>query len=687
MRTPLVRTALSLALLAALSPFAHAADAPAPAPQDGSSPATQDGKTPTTDEAHHAKVKQLDTVVVTASPLKTNAENLAQPVDVLSGQQLDTVRAATLGETVSSIPGVQTSNFGAGVGRPIIRGLDGPRVAVLSDGLASQDVSTVSQDHAPAVEPFLADQIEVLKGPSTLLYGSSAIGGLVNVVDGRIPQATLDAPFTGRAEYRHDSVSDGNTAMFRFDGGNEHVVLHADGVWRDLGNYDTPLGIQQNSFVKTKTGALGGSLVGDWGYVGFSAARYEDQYGNPGEPGDPALGDKGVHLAMVQNRFEVKGSIHDPFAGVSGLQFNIGNTDYTHTEFEGDNPGTVFNKTATEGRVQLTLAPIAGWDSAVGVQVSSSDFEAIGEESFVPRTSTHAAGAFVFGQREFGPVQVDLGARVDSVKSTPATMAARSFTPLSLSAGAIWKLDQSWRLSLNLDHAERAPAEEELFANGPHIATLAYEIGDANLKKEASNQIEFGLHHHSARFDSKIALYSNHFTDFIYITDTGNTWYWDEGQQYLPIRQWSQRDAWFRGLEAEGTWHITDNEQHGQWDLRVFGDTVRATFGNGGGNVPRIAPARLGAELSWQGQQWRGSFGAVRTMKQNKIAADETPTNGFTFVNAHVAWHFDRGTTGWELFLDGTNLTNQVGRVATSFLKDSVVLPGRSVSAGVRVFF
>lgn len=639
----------------------------------------------TANDPRHDNANELDTVIVTASPLRQSAEDLSQPIEVLSGEALDEAKSATLGETVGKLPGVQSSNFGAGVGRPIIRGLDGGRVGVLSGGLATQDVSTVSQDHNVTIEPFLADQIEVLKGPSTLLYGSGAIGGVVNIVDGRIAERALDTTINGRAELRADSVNDGFTGMARADamGADGRLVLHADAVYRNQKDYDTPLGTQTNSFIDTKTGALGASLVGDAGFLGFSAARYEDRYGNPGEPGDRSAGDRGVSLDMLQNRFELKGGLQQAFGIFSGLRASVARTNYEHTEFEGDAVGTRFLNTATEGRLELTHAPLAGWIGAFGAQAYSREFEAIGEEAFVPRTQTRAGGLFVTEQKKWNAFQLDLGARVDRIKSDPDGFSERSFTPVSLSAGALWNIDQDWRLSVNLDRAERAPAEEELFANGPHIATLSFEIGDPNLRKERATQAEIGLHYHGERFEAKAAVYQTRFNGFIYLVDSGD--FVDGEEEPLPVRLWSQADATFRGFELEGIAHLVDNDA-GRLDLRVFGDRVRATLDNGG-NLPRIAPSRVGADLRWNSNAWRASVGALRYAKQDDIATGETPTDGYTLVDAHFAYHWDTDRLGWELFVDGNNLTDQTARVHTSFLKDNVVLPGRNVGLGVRLFF
>jgi iron complex outermembrane receptor protein len=668
-----VHSRLFLALALALPVFASAQET--------------GGKDPRHDEA-----KDLDRVVVTASPLRLSAEELSQPVDVLAGERLDQARSATLGETLDGLPGVQSSNFGAGVGRPIIRGLDGPRVGVLSGGLGSQDVSTISQDHATAIEPFLADQIEVLKGPATLLYGSGAIGGVVNIVDGRIAERRLDETLKGRAELRYDSVNRGRTAMARVEasGADGALVLHADGVYRDQDDYDTPDGKQLNSFIETRTGAFGASYIGADGFIGVSASRYNNRYGNPGEPGDPSAGEAGVSLDMLQNRFELKAGINRDFWIFDGLRGSFANTNYEHTEFEGAEVGTFFTNEANEGRLELTHKAFGNWTGAIGFQASDRAFEAIGEEAFVPRTKTRAQGLFWMEHGQWDSLQVDIGVRADRVRSDAAGQPRRSFTPLSLSAGALWRFNDAWRVTLNLDRAERAPAEEELFADGPHVATASYEVGDSTFREERANQAEIGLHYHGERFEAKAAVYATRFDGFIYLADTGTFTPPEPGEDPLPIRQWSQADADFRGIEAEITAHLLDDER-GALDLRVFGDHVRGELDSGAAgtdkDLPRIAPSRFGLDLSWNTDRWRAALGATRVLRQDDVAADETETAGYTLVDAHFAWHWDTGNYGWEVFIDGNNLSDETARIHTSFLKDNVVLPGRNFGLGVRLFF
>lgn len=688
----------------------------------------------------------LDAIEVHATPLTGTAEDLARPVSVLSGERLDEAKANSLGETVGKLPGVQSSYFGPGVGRPIVRGFDGARVQVLSDGLGSGDVSTVSVDHAVSIEPFLANQIEVLKGPATLLYGSGAIGGAVNVVDGRIPETATAQPLEGRAELRGNSVNSEKTGMARLDAtsASGNVVFHFDALHRETGDYEIPgfsesaarlaeegetpdpetRGVLSNSFVRTDSGALGVSWVGDRGFVGVDTSLFNTRYGVPGHAHEheheeePAPGEEeehseegGVRIGMDQRRYELRGGIND--LGIfKSLRAKVARTDYTHTEYEGDEVGTVFDNTSTEGRVELVHQPFAGWDGAFGLQAGQREFLAIGDEAFVPASKSRDTGLFWLGERSFGQLKVELGARydrnkidVDDAASAIVARPDRDFDTTSASAAVKWEASDAIHLSFGLDRAQRAPTAEELYSNGLHVATQSFEIGTADLDAETANRVELGLHWHAGPLKASASLYHVRYDDFVYLADTGIS------EDEMPVRLWSQGDARFNGAEAEVDWNFADNAS-GAWNLRVFGDVVRGELtGTGtrevpiallhgdhthdytaqvalGGNLPRIAPSRLGGELRWELNQWRASVGAVRYAKQDHVAAFESATPGYTMLDAHVAWHQDTPAgNAWEVFLDGSNLLDEEARPHTSFLKDLAPLPGRGVAFGVRMFF
>ncbi|MBX3724444.1 MAG: TonB-dependent receptor [Xanthomonadales bacterium] len=674
-------------------------------------------------QTHSERERELDTVVIQATPLRQVGDDAARPIEVLAGPALDDSRASTLGETVSRLPGVQSSYFGAGVGRPIIRGLEGPRVQVLSEGLSTQDVSTVSVDHAVTIEPFLADQIEVLKGPSTLLFGSGAIGGAVNVVDGRIHEQPLEG-ISGRAEIRGNTVADERAGMFRIDAGNGPWVFHADAWYRRTADYRIPGeaerhddhdhehghddddhghghgGRLENSATRNRGGAVAVSRVGERGFLGIALSRFESRYGLPGHSHhhddehehDLPVGLRAVHddddhdhedvtLDMRQNRADLKGALNDPFAGHETLRVRVSRSDYTHTEFEGDEVGTVFDNKALEARVELVHAQIGGWRGAYGIQAGRRDFEAVGEEAFVPGSRGSDVGLFLVERREWDRFNLELGGRVERNRIRPDSddHASVSFTGVSASAAAEWRFTESLHLRLGLDRAQRAPSAEELYSDGEHVATQAIELGDAELGKETANNIELGLHWHGERVDFRASVYRTRFDDFIFLADTGEE---DDG---LPIRQWSQADADFQGAEAELKVTVADNAS-GRHQVRLMADTVRGELRDGG-NLPRISPGRWGAGYAWSMGSWRAGVDAMRYRAQDRVAEFETATEGYTLVGADLAWSFMAGGTELELFAQGRNLTDREARVHTSFLKDQAPLPGRSVGFGVRAFF
>ena len=742
-KRPIVRSPLALALLLALSP-AMAETAP---------------------QSHDHQPVDLNTVQVKASPLLGNIEDIVRPVEVLAGDRLEEAKSHSLGETVSKLPGVQSSYFGPGVGRPIIRGFDGARVQVLSSGMGSGDVSTVSVDHAVGIEPFLADQIEVLKGPATLLYGSGAIGGAVNVVDGRVPEAATEQPLQGRAEVRMGTVNDERTGMVRLDGtsASGNLVFHADALHRETGDYEIPgyaesaahlaergetpdpseAGVLPNSFVRTDSGALGLTWLGERGFIGIGANLFNTRYGVPGHGHDEGHDDDhgdddhdedeaeapggeahGVSIRLDERRHELRAGLNDlgPFAS---LRLRLASTDYTHTEMEGAEIGTVFENTSHEGRLELVHQPWAGWKGAFGLQASDRDFVAIGDEAFVPATQGSDVGVFWIGEREFelggaGPLKLELGARhdrnqieTDAHPLVPDRLTERTFRANSASASLRWDIDPAFHVSLGLDRAQRVPTAEELYSNGLHVATRTLELGDDRLDPETANRVELGGHWHSGPLKLGVSAYLVRYQDFIYLSALeaadapGTPLLVDD----TPVNLWTQGDARFHGIEAELQWRLVENDS-GAWDLRVFGDRVRARLEGQGqrsvtldvfhgdhadsvdalvnqaGNLPRIAPMRVGGELRWERQDWRASLGAVRYAQQDRVATGESATPGYTLVDAHVAWHVDTaGGNGFEVFIHGNNLLNKEARVHTSFLKDLAPLPGRGLTFGVRALF
>jgi len=695
------------------------------------------------DDASERLARRLDAVVVSASPLRASAEDLATPVDVLAGETLDRNKSATLGQTLSNLTGVQSADFGTGVSRPILRGQDGPRVQVLSGGMATLDASTVSADHAISIEPFLADQIEVLKGPATLLFGSGAIGGAVNVVDGRIATDLPDRPLSGRAELRAGRGNEERSGLFRLDGVSGDWVLHLDGLVRNAGDVEIPgvarrepaahdqppgedssqvAGILPNSALQTRTAGFGATRLGASGYFGMAASSYRSNYGIPDgahvhgddhdhdhdhdhdNDDDVEHQDVRVRIDLVQNRWDLRGGLYEPLAFLQRVDLRLAASDYTHSELEGTQTATRFDRHGIDGRIEAIPRDIAGWRGAFGLQYASSHLRADGEEAFVPDTRSDTIGAFVLQTRDFDPLRVELGARQDRVQLTPDEAARRRFSLTNLSAAALWRTGESIELRMGLDRSERAPTQEELYAFGPHAATRSFEIGSDRLGTERALRAELGLHAHAPGADFKAALYRTRFSDFIHQADTGVI------EHGAPVRLWTQQDAVFQGAEAETLIHLIDASA-GQLDLRLFADIVRARLDGHGqrevafsvphgdhvhdhavtlsneGNLPRIAPRRIGTRLSWTGAQLSASLGAMRYAAQNRVAEREEPSPGYTLIDAHLSHRWDRPDAVWEVFLDASNLGNREARPHTSLLRDYAPLPGRALALGVRVQF
>ena len=712
------------------------------------------------EDPHRQDPHQLDSVVVTASPLHQTADTLVRPVEVLAGEKLDEAKTNTLGQTLERSPGIQSSSFGPGVGRPVIRGLDGARVQVVSDGMGSGDVSTLSADHAVSIEPFLADRIEVMKGPATLLYGSGAIGGAVNVVDGRTPDALPEEPFGGRMELRTGSNGDERTGMFRVDGSTQTTgsgfVFHADGLLRESNDIDIPgfaesqarldaegetpdpatRGKLPNSAVSTATGAFGVTWVGERGHVGVSSSLFETRYGVPGHEHDDgdhahdhdddhgedeAEDEGGVRIGLDQRRHTLHGGMND--IGIfKTLRFKYAQTDYTHTEYENGVVGTVFDNRTDEARLELVHGDVAGWQGAFGLQGGKRDFDAKGDEAFVPPTRSRDVGVFWIGQREIGPVQIEVGARhdqssidSDAIDALPDRLTSRDFKTNHFSGGLRWNLSDQLHLKLGIDRSQRAPSAEELYSNGLHVATSNIEIGDDALSPETAQRAELGIGWRNERVRVEASAWVARYADYMHLSPLLELE--DDGHLHpisedgMPIQVWNQGDARFHGVEIESELTLFDTDR-GHLDVRVFGDSVRGKLNGGdlqeravavlhgdhthhyegvlatGGNLPRIAPSRVGGELRWDATDWRASLGAIRTLKQSRTAVGETPTPGYTLVDAHFAWHGDTAAgNGWEVFVDGHNLLDEEARPHTSFLKDLAPLPGRGFIGGVRLFF
>lgn len=665
------------------------------------------------DDAHH----EIDQVIVTATPLSRTVEELAQPTTVLFGDELTKKQSTSIGETLSQEPGLSSTYFGPVSSRPVIRGQFGERVRVLSNGLDSLDASALSEDHQTTVEGLLAERIEIVRGPATLLYGSGAAGGLVNVVDTRLVEAPLDAPFTGALGVGADSAVGKRDAAVRTHFGSDNVVFSADYFYRSTDDVEIPgyaesqalrdleeeegegaeegeeaFGTVENTDSETSGGALGVSFVGDRGFFAVSLSAFDSEYGIPGhhhEEEDPVPGmpeeEESVRIDLEQTRFDAKGEYDLDGRFLSGIRFRAATNDYTHTEFEGGETGTVFDVQGTDARLELRHAPFGAFEGAIGLQYKRIDFDAIGDEAFVPPSDTKRSSIFLFEEFKVTESFVLQGsARFEDQSITGPTLGENySDDALGASLGGVWRLSEGLRISANLALTERHPNSTELYADGPHIAAQRYErgsvtLGDGILDKEESTNFDLTIHGDSGRLEWSITGFVNSVSDYILLRPTVDVI--DE----LPVFDYDQADVRFQGVEAEALIELMDKGAS-HWHLRVFADFVDAEEDVTGGYLPRIPPRRLGLGLHGGWDQFDASIDATFADDQDDVAINELPTEGYTQLNVSLGYAF--ANSDLYVFARGTNLLDEDIRQHSSPLKDLVPLPGRSLHLGLRYDF
>jgi iron complex outermembrane recepter protein len=643
--------------------------------------------------AHAAPAESLDKVVVTGNPLKSQV--LAQPSDSLSGDQLVLTRAATLGDTLQGLPGVAATNFGPNASRPSIRGLDGDRVRILNNSGASVDASNLSFDHGVAIDPLVIDKVEVLRGAAALLYGGNAVGGVVNTLDNRIPRTLING-LSGAAEVRFGGASKDKSGAVVLDGGSGTPQSgwgwHVDLAGRDAGDQHAPRfssptddGAEgrtsvRNSAASSHGGAVGGSVFFQGGFAGVSVDDFHTDYGTTAEAD--------VTIKMQRQRLATAGEWATTNGPVHRISWQLSRNRYEHVEMEGDEVGTTFKSTGTDGRLEVEHAPLGPVKGIVGVQTESLDFSALGEEAFVPSTRTRSTGVFLLEQARLGGVDWSAGARTERVtvesdggdRFGPAQ--SRRFSPLSLALSGVLPLDKAWSLSANLNRTQRAPAYYELFANGLHVASAAFERGDATLGLERSKGADIGLKWEGEQSHVHVNVYETRFTNYIALQATGEMA--DNEGEEVPVYAFQAVPARLRGVELEGRW-----QAHPAVAVLAQLDAVRGDNRVTGEPLPRLAPLRamLGLEArhgDWSGKlEWRGAA------RQTRVAEFDTPTAGYGTVRLSLARQLRWGQTDalWYLKLD--NLGNKLAYNATAVptIRDLSPQPGRSASTGLQLRF
>ncbi|MBC7601268.1 MAG: TonB-dependent receptor [Ramlibacter sp.] len=642
------------------------------------------------------KTPTLAPVTVTGNPL--GSDSPVTPSDQLSGTGLVLRSQSTLGETLSGTPGVSSTYFGPNASRPIIRGQDGDRIRILANSGASIDASGLSYDHAVALDPIAIERIEVLRGPGALLYGGSAVGGVVNIIDNRIPREAVSG-VTGRADLGFGTANRERGGAALVEAGNDRMVLHVDAFNRITRDVTVPTALACtkpgsplvanricNSASHVRGGAVGGSLLFANGYIGASATTYRNDYGTVAEDE--------VTIGMKSNRYALEGEWLNPIALVKSVKAQFSRSDYAHTEFDAGSPGTQFRNNGGDYRIEVKHAKLGPLEGVIGVQGERTRFAADGAEAFAPYSRTRSTALFAYEEWATSWGKATMGARAESVRVeslgnplVPRFLpASRSFSPRNAAAGVVVNVAPQWQFTSNLSASERAPKDYELFADGPHIATGSYEVGNAALTKERSTNLDVGVQWKREQDSFRVSAFESRFANFVSLQRSGTR---VVGADTLPEFTYTPVRARFRGFEASGKVRVMQTP--GTVDLELRADSVRATDIDTGEPLPRIAPWRAGATLAWARGDWGVRVGFDRFARQARVPTGDLPTEAYTLWTAAITWKMQR--ENWNALWYGRidNANNTLAYSASSILTQTAPgkspLPGRNLKVGVQLNF
>ena len=662
--------------------------------------------------SEHEQATTLDTIRIKAHPLEQTSKDFAVADTVVDQKRL-AQGAVTIGEALSGETGISSNQFGAGSSRPVIRGQDGPRIKILQNSSENIDVSTLSPDHAVTVDPALAKQVEVIRGPSTLLFGAGTVGGLVNVTDSKLPTAMPEKGYEGNVGLRYNTGSDEKLATAGVTLGlGDQVALRVEGLKREANDYIAPDYVHEgekerrvdNTFAKGQTVNFGLSWIYDRGFTGISYSNRQDQYGLPGHSHEyeschlhglslhcgehdhdedehddhdhDHAHEAGPWIDLKSERYDVRTELDDPFAGFKKLRAQASYTDYQHDEIEEDTISTRFKNKGYDGRLELVHNPLGAWEGVIGTQYGQQKLELTGEEAFLAPNTTKKWSVFALEHAQLNDVHVELAARVDQQKIDIDDSSKKDFdgSAFSVSGAANWEFAPNYKLSLVTSHQERLPLAQELYADGGHFATNTYELGNDQLSKEKSNNVELGFHYDDNTFDYHVHVYHNWFDDYIYAQTL---------DRYKDFRlvQYAQDKAKFYGAEAEAGYQISPI-----YKLSVFGDYVRGKIDND--NAPRVPAGRLGTKLNADfDDHWSGSAEYYHVFQQDKIAAYETDSQSYNMLNLGVAYSGNySNVSDYRVFLNANNLLDDQVYQHASFLS-TIPQVGRNFSVGVNFNF
>jgi len=661
---------------------------------------------------------------VTANPLGVSSDEFIVPISVLNGHDLDIKRNNSFAETLDGTPGVSFSNWGPNIGRPVVRGMSADRIRIMQNGINSLDVSSFSSDHAVAIDPLVIEQIDIIRGPATVLYGGGTVGGVVNAIDHRIPRQKISGA-TGRAVTRFGGANSERSSAVVGDIGFGNFVIHLDAYSRKTGNLNIPgysvsgklarsdseisrnqygkKGQLRNSGSDTDGGAIGASYFFEKGYVGMSYAKHDSETGNPLTPTG--------FFDLETNRWDLHSEFHDLDGFFNHFKFKMAHTDYKHDEHH--EPGEIentFENRGLDGTLELGHHAIAGMSGVVGLHFENSTFKQP-NGVLLPNANTDSQSVYIYEELPINEHKLTLGFRRGNhdVKRNTFTgdggcshtynavcgdvgglgteddrsfgETEKTFQTNNAAIGGVYKINQNWAINSNVAHSERAPAFFELFPYGAHHATAQVHKGNENLNTELSNTIDFQIKWKGNGHSFNIGPYYTKFNRFIGIFNTGNELYHlHEGEaeaEGMSVFQYRSVGATFKGLEFDGNYQIND-----QFDFSYKGDYVRAEQDNGD-DLPRISPLRLGAGIAYEKNNFYTRLDILRAFAQDNIATHELKTDSYTNVTAYASYQLPV-EYNLQLFLKGYNLLDQEIRDHSSFMKDKFLRGGRSFLMGLQ---
>ena len=641
-----------------------------------------------------AAPEKLKTVVVKGTAIGGEVTAVS-PTLILSSADLDRLSQSNIGDLLADLPGVVSSYFGPNAGRPVIRGLDGDRLKITQNGVNSLDASSSSPDHAVSVDPLAIREAQVLRGPAALLYSTSILGGVINLVDARIPDQRLAQrqSVTGRV----GSVDGLRSVGVLAEGSAGSFSYHVDGFDKSTDDLRTPVGRIADTSADNRGAGVGFSYLTSNGYIGLSYSGLDSTYG---------VAEQDISIGLEQRRWDLAGKAEVAGSVVRSLAYRVGVADYAHTEFEAGAPGSTFTNEGWDGRLDVELVKIGSVEGVVGLQANRFDFGVTGDEAFLPDTRNSAMatfGSFVqnlaadqrlrYGFR-IEHAQVDASAWTHAGVATNPPADSASFTPASFAFAWAKDLNPSWTSTINLTRTERAPNFQELYADGPHVATDVYEVGNRDLGKEQGFGLELELAKVRGAVSGSFSVYYNRFSSFIALQRNGSGPDlsgvggpdFSSGVDELARYDFTSVPADFFGSEVKVNFQFVDTPVS-KLGLEWYGDFVRASNTDTSEALPRISPGRIGAALHGLESGWTWRLDATYHFAQNHTAPDETRTAGFTMVGASLAHPIKFAQLDGQFTLRAINLLDQEARNASSFIKGALPMPGRGIEAGLRLNF